>query len=742
MEPLPKTGYDAPRANRSEDALDRWRFSSELMEVINNTPAEWSVRIGLTGKWGEGKSTVLHFIENMALRDGHLVVWFVPWAATSLDELWAEFANRLLAAIEDAGLKIEGLGMSRAKVWTRKAQRDLEPVERLSEGWSVAKAGVGAIFSLIRRLARIDGAFLKSLRRQLGDKRVVVLLDDLDRTDPKLVPQLLLSLRELLDLSGFSFVLAFDDEAVDKALSAYHPGWEEGHGFLEKILDFRYRLPPVTPATARRLFESAVSQFCPYVDRSAIIQVEDLIPLNARKIKALVRNLATLKSEVLRHDTTELNWVDILIAQMMKLESAQFFDRLLIGDAVEEQIGIKFKVQQHFAAKKGAEAAKQEATDPLHKLLNDCGVKDDRTRERIVSLIEAARARASASFRYQAEFAVRPHRITWKEFREVFAAWRSTAAVAIVADWIDGQAAKREARAEDVVLELSDTILSFREQSISAAAGSNSAEEQDALMGEAESALNLLRALMSDAPPKVANALRSDAIFQKVLGGALYWIHFRTNASDKRAREVERDFLLWIVQNDPSKADAYLEVLKPWIYLSDVGSFDQHAHELQTELRGELTARLLPHVAESVLALFGTASGISRLTERGRLTAYRYALFAVRSPLRSGSLKAKLFAILALAEGNSVIHENCIEFFQLLLSGMRGAQDGASLDDFRSFLNDADLIGRIWKSVVARRIQFRMHQDLLKDRQQLIEGGAPETVLPIPDWLKPPAARS
>ncbi len=104
MEARQKLGYDAPRAKQAEDSLDRWRFASELMGLIRNTPPEWSIRIGLTGKWGEGKSTVLHFIEGLARRDGHLVVWFVPWAATSLDELWAEFANRLLEAVGQAGI--------------------------------------------------------------------------------------------------------------------------------------------------------------------------------------------------------------------------------------------------------------------------------------------------------------------------------------------------------------------------------------------------------------------------------------------------------------------------------------------------------------------------------------------------------------------------------------------------------------------------------------------------------------
>ena len=60
---------------------------------------------------------------------------------------------------------------------------------------------------------------------------------------------------------------------------------------------------------------------------------------------------------------TELNWVDILIAQMMKLESAQFFDRLLAGSSTEDEIGMSYKVKQHFAAKKSQDAAKEQAAE-------------------------------------------------------------------------------------------------------------------------------------------------------------------------------------------------------------------------------------------------------------------------------------------------------------------------------------------------------------------------------------------
>jgi predicted KAP-like P-loop ATPase len=56
------SGYDAAQKDRKNDDLGRWRFAAEIAEVIRSTPPEWSARIGIFGKWGEGKSTILYFL--------------------------------------------------------------------------------------------------------------------------------------------------------------------------------------------------------------------------------------------------------------------------------------------------------------------------------------------------------------------------------------------------------------------------------------------------------------------------------------------------------------------------------------------------------------------------------------------------------------------------------------------------------------------------------------------------------
>jgi KAP family P-loop domain len=91
------SGYDSAQRLKKDDDLGRWRFAAEIAEVIRSTHADWSARIGIFGKWGEGKSTVLHFLEEMLKPEGNIIFYFTPWAVQKLDELWEEFGNALLA---------------------------------------------------------------------------------------------------------------------------------------------------------------------------------------------------------------------------------------------------------------------------------------------------------------------------------------------------------------------------------------------------------------------------------------------------------------------------------------------------------------------------------------------------------------------------------------------------------------------------------------------------------------------
>jgi predicted KAP-like P-loop ATPase len=241
------TGYDAAATSLADDDLDRWRFAAEIVEVVLTTPPDWSARIGIFGKWGDGKSTVLRFTEQMLKERDSIVFWFNPWAIQNWNGLWEDFGNRLSAALSASGIRVDGTWLKVAKSSTKWLEsKGVNQIVRAGAAVAGKDKVADAAFGLVSQWLKYDGPQIRSIQKKVKNNRLVVLIDDLDRCDPKLLPQLLLSLRELLDLPGFTFLLAFDDEIVGKALIDNNPAWLDGSDFLEKILDFRFHLPPVT----------------------------------------------------------------------------------------------------------------------------------------------------------------------------------------------------------------------------------------------------------------------------------------------------------------------------------------------------------------------------------------------------------------------------------------------------------------------------------------------------------------
>ena len=334
MSDKPKAGYDAAAATQPEDDLNRWRFAAEIVEVVLETPQEWSARIGIFGKWGDGKNTVMRFAERMLREKQSIVFWFNPWAIQNWNDLWNESGERLSTALSDAGILVRSPLKSLAKnLESKKASRVVKAGAAIAGYEKVAEAA----FGLVGDWLRFDGPQIRAIREKAKGKRIVVLVDDLDRCAPELLPQLLLSLRELLDLPNFTFLLAFDDEIVGRALIEHNPAWSDGADFLDKILDFRFYLPPVSEKQKQRLVVRALSKYCPFVPGESVNAINDLLPANPRKLKTLIRSLAALRPQIVRHNSIEFNWTDMWLAQMLRLESSTFFDRLLEGDRLDEK---------------------------------------------------------------------------------------------------------------------------------------------------------------------------------------------------------------------------------------------------------------------------------------------------------------------------------------------------------------------------------------------------------------------
>jgi hypothetical protein len=433
-------GHDQVVADEELDRLGRRHVALRLYQQLIGKPKDWSVRVGLLGAWGEGKTTVATWVANRARSEGHIAVFYSPTIALSREEIWADLVEKLLSAFGDEGT-VEASWLARARAWVRphwrcaiglpKEEGDLLRIRTRSELRRLANAlrGVAKLdkrvevaHSAIAQFVSMGPEHLKAIRAELGgDRRVLVIIDDIDRADPKLIPQLLLGLRDLLDLPGFSFLLPFDENVVAKALRNYNRAWGDGRIFLDKILDYRVHLAPVEPAERQALFSAVLAEVCSFVPPAAASGFGPWLPANPRRLKAIARSLIVLREEAARHRPDEIDWRSVIFAALLRAEHEPFaraFAEQTFGnrdpDTVTRQ---SFEIYR----RTGQDGRDEAERGRLEKLADTHAVTDGATRQRLIALGDAWRRSVGISDPARALYSARlleraSQGVTWRDY--------------------------------------------------------------------------------------------------------------------------------------------------------------------------------------------------------------------------------------------------------------------------------------------------------------------------------------
>lgn len=723
------SGYDSAQRLKQDDDLGRWRFAAEIAEVISSTPPDWSARIGILGKWGEGKSTVLHFLEEMLRPTRNIIFYFNPWAIQELDELWAEFGSSLLAALDKEKLVVESPFVGTARKIQRKPGFKL--LSRLGEGTAeyFGKEKVyKTAFGLIGNWLKPDGAQVKKIRERLGDRRVIVLIDDLDRATPELLPKLLLSLREILDLPGFTFVLAFDNEIVAKALVTANSAWVDGENFLDKILDFQYYLPAVSKAGKHILLKKMLDQYATFVPQDSIDPIEHLLPDNPRKLKRLIRGLVSLRSQVTRHKVDELNWVEIWLAEMIRQESYPFFMQLLDEDVLDSLIGVTYRIRQIERRRKSVNNAASDNTE-LKKVITEVGGINEGQMDRLIELVDAARMLGGLHLQYNFKFALRPEAITWKEFYELLDQWNKTPVTETISAWIAKQSRANSIDPADIETELFKVFLIAKHNAASKAAEASTAEENATACAEAKSLLIMTEQFLG--LPEMFTPERFGKLYDK----SLHWIAFRVNPADVELREAEQSLLSSLLERASDKqAAAILETIKPWEPLAFTGE-GRETSQLKKELRNRCVAQLLPKVERAFVDFISRPKSLRMLSGPQGEASFRYMLFSPDRLPWGSAIKDSLLNIMQNSKSDLNAYEKANEFLHLLVESAEGRLNLIPRHSAELIARDKEFIGALWQAVTSRLIQFRMLESYLLNRDILIQLGVFEDELPLSTQL-------
>lgn len=236
---------DRPQTDPSRDLFGYAPFAQTLTKALCHYGSSDPLVLGLNGDWGSGKSTILKFIchnlKEIPENERPIVIEFNPWWFSGQENLARAFLGQLQAVLPKRNEAFKELG---------------EMLGNFSEGIGglLDLAGItggmgekaGALIKTITERPPKDVPALKeeicAILQQSG-KRIIIMIDDIDRVEAEEMRQLFTVIKALADFPNVIYLLAFDQAVVVQAIEKY--SGMPGQAYLEKIIQASFVVPLV-----------------------------------------------------------------------------------------------------------------------------------------------------------------------------------------------------------------------------------------------------------------------------------------------------------------------------------------------------------------------------------------------------------------------------------------------------------------------------------------------------------------
>lgn len=319
---------DKPVSLADEDQFQRYGFSKGIANIITGREEEACIVIGVYGAWGEGKTSVINFIETELNRENNIItIKFNPWRYNDENLLLIHFFQTLANAL-DTNLKNkkEKIG-DQLKKYAKLLTFDVPVFGNVGE--KLEAAG--------EMLAGVDIETLKERIEELlkkAKRKIVIFIDDIDRLDKTEIHSIFRLVKLTADFANTTYVLSFDDEMVSAALGdRFGEGNQNsGQNFLEKIIQIPLKIPVAQPA--------ALQKFCfDIINRSLETNKIDLPDDEGRSIgNEFSQNILIMLSTprlAVRYGNTlsfslpllhkEVNMVDLMLIEAIKIFYPKYY---------------------------------------------------------------------------------------------------------------------------------------------------------------------------------------------------------------------------------------------------------------------------------------------------------------------------------------------------------------------------------------------------------------------------------
>ena len=257
---------DRPIENAGQDLLGRASFSKQLGKAIFEYKGKDGLVIGLYGKWGTGKTSVINMaideLESISSfkENKPLTMRFSPWNYSDKNNLISIFFQNLKNIID----------IQDNEEFKKKVGKALSDYSGAFDVLSLIPVVGSGAASALKTIAQVQGrkltqrGDLDKTRKQLekalldADKKIIIVIDDIDRLTNPQIRDIFQLVKQVADFPNVIYVLAMDREVVRSALAEVHN--IDGNEYLEKIIQVPFELPELRKAKLHEIFFAKLGQ--------------------------------------------------------------------------------------------------------------------------------------------------------------------------------------------------------------------------------------------------------------------------------------------------------------------------------------------------------------------------------------------------------------------------------------------------------------------------------------------------
>ena len=404
---------DNPEIESKKIKFDFHAYKNTFVDIITGSQNETPLVIGLEGRWGRGKTTLMKSIraelqkydkENVGNGKRRCkTVWFQAWKYNDTDNLLAALLENIVQEMRhgnfferaEIGIKIawEKFNLNAIPELFSVYIPFLKDFSKIikTEDYKKELSYFNLFSSFLNQLIKLwihaEDTFklkkknAKDFVSEINDKKgvLVVFIDDLDRCDYKNIVKVLEATKLFLDFKGCIFVMGVSREIIVHALTeSPYIGKEYANEYLEKMIQVSYELPIIHEADMKGYFEDIVSEF---PEKEILIEYADVIVKSLgetpRKIKKFINNLnLQIKISEYKGLKEKLEVKDHIYWSVLKEAYREAFETIKLNPKIISMAKVEYKKYEEEIGSNNYENVEKIPYEPVKNILKETDLRN------------------------------------------------------------------------------------------------------------------------------------------------------------------------------------------------------------------------------------------------------------------------------------------------------------------------------------------------------------------------------